>query len=161
MATTADASPATAEQLWFLDTLVTIRVSHGAGEDGMSVIDSVAPFGDSPPLHVHHTEDELFHVLEGEMQLRVGDDLIAVSAGSILLAPKGVPHTYRVVSPDGARFLITTTAGDFEAMVRAASRPAEHDGLPTPGGPPTPEQAAALAELTARHGIDLIGPPLS
>jgi quercetin dioxygenase-like cupin family protein len=161
MTSTAVASPPTAEQLWFLDTLVTIRLAHGAGSDGMSVIESVAPFGDSPPLHVHHTEDELFQVLEGELQLRVADELIAAPAGSILLAPKGVPHTYRVVSPEGARWLVTTTAGDFEAMVRAVSRPAEHDGLPAPSGPPSPEQVTALGALTARHGIDLIGPPLS
>jgi len=161
MAPTTVSSPATAEQLWFLDTLVTIRVAHDAGEDGMSVIESVAPFADSPPLHVHHTEDELFHVLDGELQLRVGDELISAPAGSVLLAPKGVPHTFRVVSPEGARWLVTTTAGDFEAMVRAAARAAEHDGLPAPTGLPSPEQAAAFAELTARHGIDLIGPPLS
>ena len=28
-------------------------------------------------------------------------------------------------------------------------------------GPPSADQRAALAELSARHGFDLIGPPLS
>ena len=27
-------------------------------------MESLAPHGDSPPLHVHQTEDEIFHVLE-------------------------------------------------------------------------------------------------
>jgi quercetin dioxygenase-like cupin family protein len=150
-----------AEQLWFLDTLVTIRVPHEAGEDGLSVIESVAPLGDAPPLHVHRTEDELFQVLEGELLVRVGDEEISAPAGAILLAPKGVPHSYRVVSADGARWLVTTTAGDFEAMVRAASRAAERADLPEPAGPPSPEQVAALSALCADHGIDLVGPPLS
>jgi quercetin dioxygenase-like cupin family protein len=149
-----------AEQLWFLDTLMTIHVAHAEGADGMSVIETHAPYGDSPPLHVHHTEDEVFHVLDGELLLKVGEDEISASAGAILLAPKGVAHTFKVVSPQGARFLTTTTEGDFEAMVRAASRPAERSELPAPSGPPSPEQVAALAELCAAHGVDLVGPPL-
>lgn len=148
------------DRRWFLDTLVAIRVPHGAGSDGICVIESVAPYGDSPPLHVHRNEDELFHVLEGEMRLRVGGDEIVAGAGEIHLAPKGVPHTYRVESHDGARWLVTTTGGDFEAMVCTASRPAEHDGLPEPAGAPTPEQQAALAAVCAAHDIDLVGPPL-
>jgi quercetin dioxygenase-like cupin family protein len=158
--TTAPPSAHRAESLWFLDTLVTVHVPHESNADGISVIEILAPFGDSPPLHVHRTEDELFTVLEGELLVRVdGRDLVA-PAGSVLLAPKGVPHTYRVTSPDGARFLATTTRGDFEAMVRAAARPTEAATLPPSAGPPTPEQVEALGRLCAAHGIDLIGPPL-
>lgn len=148
------------ERRWFLDTLVTIRVSHDAGADGISVIEFHAPYGDSPPLHVHRSEDELFHVLDGVMRLRVGDDEVVASAGAIHLAPQGVPHTYRVESSDGARWLVTTTGGDFETLVRATSRPAEREGLPAPAGPPTPEQQAVLAAACAANGIELVGPPL-
>jgi quercetin dioxygenase-like cupin family protein len=150
----------TAEPLWFLDTLHTVRVSHDQGEDGISVLEALAPYGDSPPLHVHRTEDELFHVLEGELRLRAGDADIRIGAGESLLAPKGVAHTYRVESADGARWLVVTTGGRFERFVRELSRPAERPGLPTPQGPPTPEQADALAAAARRHGIELIGPPL-
>lgn len=103
MATIAMTAAPAAEQLWFLDTLVTIHVAHTADGDGMSVIESYAPYGDSPPLHVHHTEDEVFHVLDGELLLKVGGDEIAAPAGTIMLAPKGVPHTFKVVSSQGAR----------------------------------------------------------
>ena len=91
------------EHLWFLDTLVTIPVGHGDGADGVSVIDSAAPYGDSPPLHVHHAEDEVFHVLEGELRLRVGEEDLELRAGETALAPQGLPHTYRVESLGGAR----------------------------------------------------------
>ena len=160
MASIAPPETTAPAQLWFLDTLMIVHVAHTDGADGISVIESVARFGDSPPMHVHHTEDEVFHVLEGELLLKVGETQIVASAGSILLAPRGVPHTYRVVSAEGARFLTTTTEGDFEAMVRAASRPAEEPELPEPSGPPSPKQIGALAELCAAHGIDLVGPPL-
>jgi quercetin dioxygenase-like cupin family protein len=150
----------TAEQLWFLDTLVTVHVRHDQGEDGISVLERLAPHGESPPLHVHRSEDEVFHVLRGELRVRADDVDSRIGAGESILAPKGVAHTYRVESPDGARWLLITTGGDFERFMRAVSRPAEGPGLPRPQGPPTPEQEEAFAEAARRHGIDLVGPPL-
>ena len=47
------------EHLWFLDTLVAIPVRHADGMDGVSVLEVSAPYGDSPPLHIHHGEDEV------------------------------------------------------------------------------------------------------
>jgi quercetin dioxygenase-like cupin family protein len=150
----------TPEQLWFLNTLVTVRVPHDEGGDGISVLESFAPHGDSPPLHIHQTEDEIFHMLEGELRVRAGDADVRIGPGETLLAPKGVPHTYRAESPEGARYLVTTRRGDFERFVRSFSRPAERAELPPAQGPPTPEQAEALATAAQKHGIDLIGPPL-
>lgn len=54
-----------ANQLWFLDSLVTIRVSTSEGPDRISVLERRMPYGSSPPFHFHGTEDELFHILEG------------------------------------------------------------------------------------------------
>jgi mannose-6-phosphate isomerase-like protein (cupin superfamily) len=141
---------------WFGNTLVSFPVAR----DGLSVIESLAPHGDSPPLHVHHTEDEVFHLVSGRLTLKVGDEELELAAGETALGPKGVPHTYRVDS-EQARWLVVTTGGDFEAFVQAASRPAEHPGLPAPAGPPTPEAQRELGELAGRFAIELVGPPLA
>jgi quercetin dioxygenase-like cupin family protein len=158
MAAMPDAGKAT-EQLWFLNTLVTVRVRHDEGRDGISVLERLVPHGDSPPLH-QQTEDEIFHLLEGELRLRAGDADTRIGVGETILAPKGVAHTYRVESPEGARFLVITRNGDFERFVRALGRPAERPELPAPSGPPTPEQADALAAAAREHGIEFVGPPL-
>src|SRR3954452_6255820 len=79
------------EFLWFLDTLVTVRVAQQGHDDGFSILESLAPRGDGPPLHVHHDEDEAFHVLDGELRLRVGDEQLTLGAGETALAPRGVP----------------------------------------------------------------------
>jgi quercetin dioxygenase-like cupin family protein len=148
------------EQLWFLDTLATVRVPHDQGDDGISVIERLAPHGESPPLHTHLAEDETFAVLEGELRVRAGDADVRVGPGEALLAPKKTAHTYRVESPDGARWLLITARGDFERFMREVSRPAERPELPDPQGPPTPEQVEALAAAAGRHGIEFVGPPL-
>jgi quercetin dioxygenase-like cupin family protein len=148
------------DQLWFLNHLVKVRVRHDQGADGISVLESLAPHGSSPPLHVHHTEDEAFHVLDGELRVRARDADVRIGPGETILAPKGEAHTYRVESPDGARWLVVTTRGDFERFVRAFSRPAERPELPDSQGPPTPEQADALGAAAREHGIEFVGPPL-
>ena len=58
--------------LWFLNTRVAIRISALDGADGISVLEHRASFGDSPPLHIHHDEDEIFHVLEGTVPTEWG-----------------------------------------------------------------------------------------
>ena len=147
--------------LRFLDSLVRVHVAHGDGGDGVSILEFRAPFGDSPPLHVHHTEDESFFVLDGSLRLAVGDDELRLEAGQGARAPRGVPHSYRVDSSGGARWLVVTTGGDFERFVGALAAPAASEAIPERSGPPAPEQAEALAAVAAAHGIELVGPPLA
>lgn len=151
---------AAADQLWFLDSLVTIRVSALEGTDGISVLEHQMPYGSSPPLHLHRTEDELFHILEGDYRLMVRDQEQRVGPGTIVLAPKGVPHTYRVESPQGGRCLTVTVRGDFERFVRAMSRPAERPELPKPAGLPSDDALQMLRTTAAKYGIEFVGPPL-
>lgn len=148
-------------QLWFLNSLVTIRLAHSDGRDGVSIIEHRVPHGDSPPWHIHLTEDEIFHILEGEFRVKVQDQEQRAGPGAILLAPKGIPHTYRAESSEGGRFLTTTVRGDFEQFVRAMSRPAQHPGLPEHAGAPSPEAIQALTTTAAQFGIEIVGPPLS
>lgn len=147
------------ELLWFNNTLVAIQVSSADGEDGVCVIEHRLPCGDSPPLHVHRNEDEIFHILEGRMRFQIDGQEQIVGTGETVIAPKGLPHTFRVESPEGAHTLTITRGSDFETMVRRASRRAERAGLPQPVEP-TPEMVAALTRLCEENGIDIIGPPM-
>ena len=146
------------ERRWFLGSEVVTAVRHAAGEDGMSAIVCRAARGDAPPVHVHSTEDELFHVLDGELRLWVDGEERTLRPGETALAPKGVVHGYRVESEE-ARWLVVTTRGDFERFVDAVSRPAEHDALP-PLAPPAPAAVERVTAVARAHGIEIVGPPL-
>jgi len=149
-----------ANQLWFLDSLVTIRVSSSAGQDGLSVLEHQMPYGSSAPFHFHHTEDELLQVLEGEYRVKIRDQEQRFGPGAVLLVPKGVPHTYRVESKSGGRLLSTTVGGEFERFVLALSRPAERPEPPPPAGPPSDDAIQRFKGTAAKFGIEIIGPPL-
>ena len=145
--------------LWFLNAHVDIKVAGKDNADNLCVMVQTMPFGEAPPLHVHHDEDEVFHVQEGRVRFQVGDERMEAKPGDVLLAPRGVPHTFRVVSPEGAKIL-TISRGGFETMVRNASRPADYPSLP-PAEVPTLEMQAALAAFCAAERIEFLGPSIA
>lgn len=64
--------------------------------------------GSGPPqLHVHHEDDEAWHVLEGQLEFRFSDGIEIVGPGSTVFVPAGVAHTY--VTTDDAEYLIVLT----------------------------------------------------
>jgi mannose-6-phosphate isomerase-like protein (cupin superfamily) len=148
-------------RLWFLNTEVIIRVSETEGGDRISVLDHRAAFGDSPPLHRHIDEDEIFHIISGTVRFVVDGKELTAGPGDTVRGPKNIPHTYRVESSDGARMLTITGRQQFEHFVRALGRQPTREGLPGPSGPPTAQQAEALAEAARTYRIEIMGPPLT
>jgi mannose-6-phosphate isomerase-like protein (cupin superfamily) len=140
---------------WFIHNLALIQVSGEQTGQAWSMVEIAGPRGDMPPLHVHHREDEAFYVLDGRMTIFVGERELELGAGDCTVAPKGVPHAYRVDS-EQARWLAIGSPAGFERFVAEASVPAE--GLRLPGGDP-PIDADRLAEIAAAYGIEILGPP--
>ena len=141
--------------LWFIDGLVHVHVSGDETEGRYSLLENHVPAGDMPPLHVHHEEDEVFHVLDGQVTLFLPGSEVSLGAGETFRAAQGVPHTYRVES-QSARWLVFCEPARFDGFVRAVSEPAPREELPPRGRPFDPEEFAAEA---ARRGIELLGPP--
>ncbi len=44
------------------------------------------------PWHSHEHEDELFLVLEGELDIRLRDRVVSLAAGEFFVVPRGVEH---------------------------------------------------------------------
>lgn len=148
--------PGEGEHLWFLGNLVTVTASAPDTGGRLAVLEHLSPRGAGSPLHVHHREDEWFHVLEGELTVWVNGRVHAVPAGGFAFLPAGRPHTFLVAS-ETARFLLVTGPGGFEEFVREVAVPAERREIPPPAT--APPDVAALAAIAARYGLDIVGPP--
>jgi quercetin dioxygenase-like cupin family protein len=137
---------------WFFGMLATIRATAADTDGQYTLVEVVAPPGLEAPLHVHHTEDEAFLVLEGDVVLYVGDQRIEAAAGQFAFGPRDVPHRFEV-GPAGARMLWVVTPAGFENLVEAVSVPAEAMTVP----PPEIVPPADAAEIVARYGNEILG----
>jgi quercetin dioxygenase-like cupin family protein len=71
--------------------------------------------------HVHHGHTDAFYVLDGELTFEIGREAetITVSAGALVAAPPGVPHSFRNDGGHNARWLtIHANDGGFGAFMR-------------------------------------------
>jgi mannose-6-phosphate isomerase-like protein (cupin superfamily) len=110
-----------------------------------------------PPLHVHHREDESFWVLAGEFTMQCGDRTFRGGPGAYFFLPRGVPHTFVNDGTTPGHLLTLLTPGGSEAAFVEGGRPAEHDGLPSPG----PIDVEKLQRIGRKYGHEIVGPPLS
>ena len=95
-------------------------------------------------------------MIEGELTIWVGGDVVVAPAGSFVFGPRDIPHTFLVTSTE-ARFLMVTEPAPFADFVRAMSEPAQGLTLPPASvRPPDPERMTAVA---AEYGIEILGPP--
>jgi mannose-6-phosphate isomerase-like protein (cupin superfamily) len=62
------------------------------------------------PLHVHHSDDEAWYVLEGTLRVQVGSEEVEAGAGSAVFVPRGKAHTYWNPGPGQVRYLLVMTA---------------------------------------------------
>lgn len=58
------------------------------------------------PLHVHHADDEAWHVITGALRFRFEDRVVIARAGTTVLVPAGAPHTFGNAGPEPSRFII-------------------------------------------------------
>jgi len=72
------------------------------------LVEWTAEIGDHwiAPLHVHHSDDEAWYVLDGELGFRLGTEVVIAAAGSGVLAPRGTPHTYWNAGNVEARYVL-------------------------------------------------------
>jgi mannose-6-phosphate isomerase-like protein (cupin superfamily) len=133
-------------ELEFLGSRARILVDGDATDGRFGLVDMLeVPPGHMPPLHVHHAEDEGFYVVDGNVTLHLPGVEIDCQPGDFMLAPRGVPHTYRV-GERPARWLVLSSPAGFERFVSAVSRLEEVDPV-------------SLTAAAGEHQIEILGPP--
>ena len=70
-----------------------------------------------PPLHVHPGFDETFLVVDGRLEIRVGEESAELAPGAVAHVSGDLPHTFSNPSGDRARFLLICSPGGFEGLL--------------------------------------------
>ncbi|CAN5623722.1 hypothetical protein BH20ACT2_BH20ACT2_15040 [soil metagenome] len=113
-------------------------------------VERLAP-GDGPPLH-RHPWVTWEVVVEGRLRALVGDDTFELGPGDLLYTPPDVPHTFMAIGEDMAQVVGVNWPGGFHRLM------ADLAPLFQVPGPP---DFAAIAAASARHGAEILGPPLA
>jgi mannose-6-phosphate isomerase-like protein (cupin superfamily) len=130
------------------------RIKAGADqtEGSLAIIENLIVPGRWIAPHVHANEEEAWYVLEGTMTFRFDDATHVAPAGSFVLVPRGIAHSFGNDSEVPARFL------EFFAPAGMEGYFLERESLAqtSPGNDYAGIDPQAHAALARRHGMTFV-----
>ena len=146
-------APGEGDRWWFLNHVQAIKVGRDQSDGVMTVIEFQAPPGFGPPPHIHHREDELFYVLEGNVTFWCDGESVAYGPGGMAYLPKGLPHRFEVSEHGEARVLQITAPAQFDEFVQEFGEYLGDADMPEAKEP----DLARLVEVCRTYEIDILG----
>jgi quercetin dioxygenase-like cupin family protein len=135
----------------------TMLVTGGQTAGRYCLIDMHVPDGGGPPLHRHDFE-EMFTVLDGEIEFVFRGTTTRAGAGTTVNIPANAPHHFRNRSGRAARMLcMCTPAGQDEYFTRVGD-PVGSRTAPPPDLTPDDidERRRLAAELAPRYATEML-----
>jgi len=135
-----------------LNILGNLLLEKAASEDlggaAAVYVSTLVPRG-GPPPHVHHETDEFVYVLEGALDVWIGERHARLSSGMSAVLPRGIAHRFDNLTSLPVRTLSVVTPGRgarfFDDIDRAR--------------PQLPQELPKLAEIFARHDVEFVQAP--
>ena len=130
--------------------LVTGEESGGA----YFAMEAFVPPGGGPPPHIHSREDETFYVLEGQIEVLLGEETIVAGIGDFVNVPRGTVHCFRNTGTETARVVLTFTPAGIEGFFTETLEPAPTDSQDVPDN--IEEVAARYVDAAPRYGMEFV-----
>jgi quercetin dioxygenase-like cupin family protein len=124
--------------------ILTIRVHSRETGRRYAIVDSIVQPLAGPPLHTHR-EDEIFEILDGTMTFVSGGERFEAPAGTIVVAPAGVPHAWVNLSAKPVSMRTILMPGGTEDVFTRL------DGL----------SISEMEKLVGEYGITIVGAPIA
>lgn len=124
---------------------MTVKLTGADTNGAFIMVEQDNPPGTGIPMHVHENEDELFKILEGEMEFTVDGKTSLLKAGDLIFLPRKVPHTFKVVGNQNVKTILCVYPAGLEHMFYQLSD--------LPAGPPDIEK---VMKICSEYGISFI-----
>jgi quercetin dioxygenase-like cupin family protein len=144
--TVADADGEELRRVSIVGNNYTILVSGAQTAGRYCLIDMLVPDGGGPPPHRHDFE-EMFTLLEGELEFTFRGKTHTVRAGSTVNIPANAPHVFKNKSGRTVHMLCMCTPAGQEELFLAVGFPIASRTSPPPK--PIPEEQAEKGKLLA------------
>lgn len=120
------------ESLQVLSDRVQVKVASASSPYRLSVVTVDVVPGGFVPLCSHDLEEEVYVMLEGRLQVTLGEQTRELAPGDLMHVPPDTPHAYANPGDAPVRFLAITVGGpidrffaDLAAEVQQMPRDAE------------------------------------
>ena len=95
-----------------------LALSTHTARFNLSII-TMTPGREGPSAHTHADEDDAFYVLDGELIFTVEDEDVPAPAGTFVLVPPGVRHTFANRTSTPVRILNIHAPAGFDRRLLA------------------------------------------
>ncbi len=133
----------------------------GADTDGKyTLIDMHVPPGGGPPPHRHDFE-EMFTVLDGELEVTFRGETITARTGETINVPANAPHAFSNTTDAPSRLLCLCAPSGQEEFFTLVGQPVSARTEPPPplDGPAQAAFVAKSQALAPRYKTELLPPP--
>jgi quercetin dioxygenase-like cupin family protein len=104
------------EQLLVLVDNITVKVSNDDSYGYVTFVETNNEEGAGVPPHYHTREDEIFYVVEGEVEFLLNGERVIAKTGDTIFAPRNIPHAYTFLKQ--TKMTTTIVPGGFDEMFR-------------------------------------------
>jgi quercetin dioxygenase-like cupin family protein len=164
-------SPDEGEMVWLRKLGIRFMIGGEATQDNFALVEHpIGPRSLAAPMHTHKHEDEYTYVLEGEIGVQIGEEVLVARPGDLVFKPRGVPHAFWNSADQPARALEIISPAGFEryfAELAPLFPPANQGSLDEEAVGAVREKyglemdMGSIPILAERHGLVIGAPPPS
>lgn len=143
-------APATGEANSVFGFKRYFRITPQDTDGAFCVFEEEVEEGAGPPLHIHHTEREMFTVLSGSVKFHCDGTEAVAGAGTTALIPAGARHAFKGIGPGTSRVLVMLSPGHGEGFFREVAK----EGLSPK------DDVDRVNEIAAKYNVEFVGAPI-
>jgi quercetin dioxygenase-like cupin family protein len=144
-----DVFPAGTTVSW-LHSVYKILITPAETNGLLGMFSAVGKPGSGPPRHIHHNEDEIIHIVDGEVLFWLEGESFVRRSGDTVFIPRGKEHGFHILSKTPARFVTCLTPGGFEGFFASVAN----------RGLRIPDHNSEIDAVAADFGCEFTGPPI-
>jgi quercetin dioxygenase-like cupin family protein len=147
----------TAPALWGPGDMYLFLATGAETNGAFFQFEAIVPPGGGPPPHIHRAEDETFYLIEGSLELHLGEKVVMAKAGDFVSFPKGTAHSFKNVGSTTAKMLVTCVPAGLEKYFEEVFPRVEDRTAPPP--PVTEELLQKMRQAAPKHNLEFVPPP--
>jgi quercetin dioxygenase-like cupin family protein len=144
-----DAFPAGTTVSW-LHSVYKILMTPEETNGRLGMFSAVGKPNSGPPRHIHHNEDEVIHIVEGDVRFWLDGETFLRRTGDTVFIPRGKEHAFHILGEFPARFVTCLTPGGFESFFASVAN----------RGLQIPQHKTEIDALAADYGCEFTEPPI-